>query len=138
MKSNCNKIEINKIIKIREEFENKYEVVFKEQFYPDDSYFMVHHDQGYYLNKKVGEAYDYYLSGALESLRGSEIFKSKVETDWNQSLDCLTIEELKSRIKLIHSWIKIYQYQVNKANEDKNVYKNELEILKDSNKRKKQ
>lgn len=43
----------------------------------------------------------------------------------------LTEEELRARVRLLHSWVKLHQDQVNKANLLKNQYKAEIDPLKE-------
>jgi len=50
----------------REEFEKEYDEMYAEYLHPDDSYFMVHNDYGYYLNEQVRNDYGFYLQASMK------------------------------------------------------------------------
>lgn len=65
----------------RADFEAQFDFMYAEEFYPDDSYFEVHPDEGFYLNEKVLNEFGFFRAAWLKTNVESE---SKSEVDLDQ------------------------------------------------------
>lgn len=62
------------------------------------------------------------MRNSINRLKMDDFF----EEDWQLNIDDMTVEELRSKILLMHSWVKQHQYAVNNANKIKNDMVNTL------------